>query len=69
MYLKEVLDALSVVAIGLATDTFHFLDLSSLASSLDILEVNLGVLAEVDDRAQKVEQTLKALQIENNKCQ
>lgn len=47
--LKEILDALSVVAIGLATDALHFLDLPGLAGSLDILEVNLWVLAEVDD--------------------
>ena len=55
-YLEEVLYALGVVAVALATDPLHLLDLARLAGRLDVLEVDLWVLAEVHDGAQEVEQ-------------
>ena len=55
-YLEEVLDALGVVAVALATDPLHLLDLARLSGRLDVLEVDLWVLAEVHDGAQEVEQ-------------
>lgn len=58
--LEEVLDPLRVVAVALTTDPLHLLDLACLAGSLDILEVNLWVLAKVHDRSQEVEQTCVA---------
>ena len=58
-YLKEVLHAFRIVAVALPTDSLHFLDLSSLAGSLDILEVDIRILAEVYNTAQEVEETCK----------
>ena len=45
----EVLDLLGVVEVAPAADTLDLTDLTGARSSLDVLEVNLGVLAEVDD--------------------
>ena len=55
--LEEVLDALRVVAVALATDALHLFDLPGFARRLDVLEVNLRILREVDDRSEEVEQT------------
>uniref|UniRef100_A0A8W7PT82 Uncharacterized protein n=1 Tax=Anopheles coluzzii TaxID=1518534 RepID=A0A8W7PT82_ANOCL len=60
--LQEVLDALRIVAVRLAADALHLLDLVGLAGGLDVLEVHLRILAEVDDRAEEVEQSLVALE-------
>jgi len=57
LYLEKVLDALRVVAAALAADALHLLHLPGLARRLDVLEVDLGVLAEVHDGTQEVEQT------------
>ena len=54
--LEEVLDALGIVAVALTADPLHLLDLARLARRLDVLEVHLGVLAEVHDGAEEVEQ-------------
>lgn len=61
MYLEEVFHTLGVVAVRFTADALDLLDLSSFASGLDVLEMNLGVLAEVNNRAQKVEQSFEAL--------
>ena len=58
--LEEVLDTLGVVAVALAADALHLLDLARLAGRLDVLEVDLGVLAEVHDGAQEIEQACGA---------
>ena len=42
--LQEVLDALRGITVALPADTLHLLYLSSLAGSLDILEMDLGIL-------------------------
>ena len=60
--LQEVLHALRVEAVALAADALHLFDLARLARRLDVLEVDVGLLAEVDDGAQKVEQALVALE-------
>lgn len=57
LYLKEVLDALRVVAVALSADPLHLFDLAGLAGGLDVFEVNFSVLTEVNNRAQEVEQT------------
>jgi len=44
-------------------DALDLLDLASFASSLDVLEVNIGLLAEVDYGAKEVEQALVALEV------
>ena len=61
-FLKEVLDLLWVVVVALATNALDFPDLASAGSSLDILEVYLGILAQVDDGAQVVVETFEALE-------
>lgn len=57
-YLEEVLNPLGVVAVALPADPLHFLDLTRFARGLDVLEVNVGLLAEIDDGAEEVEQAL-----------
>jgi hypothetical protein len=52
--LEEILDFLGVVEVALPTDALHFTDLASPGSSLDVFEVNLGILAEVDNRTKIV---------------
>ena len=48
-YLEEVLDTFWVIAAAFTTDTLHLLHLSCLTRRLDVLEVHLGILAEVDN--------------------
>lgn len=55
--LEEVLDTLRIITVALATDALHFLDLPSLAGSLDVLEMHILFLAEVHNGTQEVEQT------------
>lgn len=52
--LEEVLDLLGVVKVALANDALDLADLTGPRGGLDVLEVNLRVLAEVDDRAEVV---------------
>jgi hypothetical protein len=52
--LQKVFHAFSIVAIALSTNAFHFLDLTGLASRLNVLEMHIWVLAEVDNGAEKV---------------
>ena len=55
-YLEEVFDSFRIIAVALPTNSLHFLDLTGFASSLDVLEMDLTVLAEVHNRAQEVEE-------------
>jgi hypothetical protein len=55
--LEEVLDLLRVVVVALAADTLDLADLARARRRLDVLEVNLGVLADVHDRAEVVVQS------------
>lgn len=55
--LEEVLHTLGVVAVTFSTDSLHLFDLACLAGGLDVFEVDFGVLTEVHNRAQEVEQT------------
>jgi hypothetical protein len=48
---EEVLDFLRVVEVALPTDTLHFTDLTCPGGSLNVLEVNLRILAKVDHRS------------------
>ncbi|KAH9391644.1 1,2-dihydroxy-3-keto-5-methylthiopentene dioxygenase [Tyrophagus putrescentiae] len=59
---KEVLHPFGVVAVALAADALHLLDLAGLAGRFNVLEVHVRVLAVVDDRAKKVEEALVALE-------
>lgn len=56
-FLEEVLDLLGVVKVGLSADTLDLADLAGTGSSLNVLEVNLGVFAEVDNGTEIVVQT------------
>lgn len=55
--LEEVLHMFRIIAITLSADSLHLFNLACLASGLDIFEVDLWILAEVHNRAQKIEQT------------
>jgi hypothetical protein len=57
--LQEVLNLLRIVVVALSADTFNFSDLTGSRCSLDVLEVNLRVSAEVDDGSQVVVETLE----------
>jgi len=57
IYLQKVLDPFWVIAVTFTADSFHFLYLTSLASCLDILEVNIWILAEVNNGTQEIEQS------------
>lgn len=52
-HLEKVLDPLRVVAVALSTDSLHLLDLACLAGCLNVLEVDVCVLAEVDHSSQE----------------
>lgn len=55
--LEEVLDFFGIVKVGLSADTLDLTDLASTGSRLNVLEVNLGVFAEVDNGTEVVVQT------------
>lgn len=57
--LEEVLDALWVITVALSADSLHLFDLTRLASSLNVFEVDFWVLAEVYDGSQKVKQSYR----------
>ena len=61
-FLEKVLDLLRVVEVALSAEAFDFSDLTSSGCGLDVLEVHLGILAEVDDRAKVVVKTFEALE-------
>ena len=46
-----------VVAVTFPTDSLNFLDLTGLASSLDVFEMHISILAEVNDRSKEIEET------------
>jgi hypothetical protein len=56
-FLEEVLDFLRVVVVALSADTFDLSDLVRAGGRLDVLEVDLGVLAKVDNRSKIVVET------------
>ena len=57
-YLEEVFNPLRVVTVALSTDPFHFFDLACFAGSLDVLKVNVRLLAEIHNRPKEVKQAL-----------
>ncbi len=57
-YLEEVFNPLRVVAVALSTDSLHFFDLTRFTGSLDVLEVNVRLLAEIHNRPKEVKQAL-----------
>jgi hypothetical protein len=56
-FLEEVLDFLRVVVVALSADTFDLSDLVRAGGRLNVLEVDLGVLAKVDNRSKIVVET------------
>ena len=60
--LEEVLDNLRIVVLALTADALDFADLANLASSLDVLEVDLWILAVVDNRTEEGVETFVALE-------
>lgn len=57
-FLEEVFDFLGIVEVALPADTFDFADLPCARGGLDVFEVNFRILAEVDNRAEVVIQSL-----------
>ena len=55
--LEEVLDLLWVVVVTLPADTLNLADLASASCCLNVLEVNLRILADVDDGTKVVIKT------------
>lgn len=55
-HLEEVLHTFRVVAVALPADSLYLFDLTCLAGSLDVFEVDFWILAEVYNGAQEVEQ-------------
>jgi hypothetical protein len=55
--LEEILDLLRVVIVALSTDALHFSDLVGAGGGLNVLEVNLGILAKVYDGSKVVVET------------
>jgi hypothetical protein len=53
-FLEEFLDFLGVIEVTLPANTLDFSDLTSSSCSLDIFEMDLRILAQVDDRTQVV---------------
>lgn len=47
VYLEEVFNPLGVITVALSADSLHFLDLAGLTSGLDVLKVNIRLLAEI----------------------
>lgn len=56
-FLEEVLDLFRAVKVGLSADTLDLANLAGTCSSLDVLKVNFGVFAEVDNGTKVVVQT------------
>ena len=59
--LEEVLDLLRVVVVAVTADTLNLVKLTHLGGSLNVLEVNIGVLRQVDNAAKVIEETLSSL--------
>lgn len=55
--LEEVLDFLRVVMVALSADALDLPDLPSASGSLNVLEVHLGILADVHNRSKVVVET------------
>lgn len=53
-YLEEIFNPVWVIAVALSADSFHFFDLTSFTSSLDVFKVNVGLLAEIHNRPEEV---------------
>lgn len=52
--LKEVLDLLRIVVVTFSTDSFDLVNLASASGGLNVLEMNLGIFAEIDNRSEVV---------------
>jgi hypothetical protein len=48
-FLEEVFDLLQIIEVTLSANAFDLTDLTSASGSLDVLKVNLGILAEVEN--------------------
>jgi len=56
-FLQEVLDLLGIVVVALSANTLDLSNLTGSGGGLDVLEVDLLVLTEVDDRSKIVVKT------------
>lgn len=65
IYLQKVLHSFWVIAVTFTADSFHFLYLTSLASCLDVLEVNIWILTKVYNGTQEIEQSWKESHVLN----
>ena len=60
---EEILDFLRVVIVALSANTLDLTDLISARGCLDVLEVDFGVLAEIDDRTEIVIETCEIVSL------
>ena len=58
-FLEEVFDLLRVVEVALSTNALNLTNLAGARGGLNVLEVYLGILAQVDNRAEVVIQPLR----------
>lgn len=61
--LEEVLDLLRVVEVALSTNTLDLSDLVRAGGRLDVLEVDFGVLAKVDDGSEVIVETYEPVSL------
>ena len=61
--LEEILDFLRIVVVALSTNAFDLPNLIGAGGSLDVLEVDFGILAKVDDRSKVVVETLELVSL------
>jgi len=59
--LKEVLDFLGIIEVALSANALDFSNLTGTSGGLNIFEVNLWILAEVDDRSEVIVETCSTL--------
>lgn len=68
-YLEEVFDSFGIITVTFTANAFDFFDLARFAGSLDIFEMNVGILWVVDDGAKEVKKTLKGFEGLKDLCE
>ena len=63
LFFKEIFNTFGVVAVGFTANSLHLFNLTGFTCGLDIFEVNLGLLAEIDDATQEVKKSFKRLEL------
>ena len=61
--LEEILDLLGIVVVALPTDAFDFRELATATGCLNVFEVDILILAEIDNAAEVVIQSFETLEL------